>query len=257
VKITLVPSAVVIGDKEPLPFLTSYLVNDTIAVDAGSIGLLQSLDQQTRIRHVLLSHSHIDHLASLPILLENVYDNGTEPVTIHASQPVLECLQKDIFNNRLWPDFIALSREGPAFLKLHSFQPGGTFVLDGLRITPVAVNHAVPTCGFVIDDGTAAVVIAGDTGPTEELWQCARALPHLKAVFLEATFPNDMTSLAEISGHLTPASFAAEVAKIGRPVRVIAVHIKARYYQRIVEELEALRLPRLEIGCYGKSYVLS
>ena len=163
VNITLAPPAIAARSQAQFHFLTTYLINDTIAIDAGSLGFLGDLRVQQRVRHILLSHTHLDHIASLPIFLENVA--GAAPVTIHATEPVIECLQKDMFNGRLWPDFIALSRKGTPFLKLHPIHPGRAFELDGLKITPVAVNHVVPTCGFILEDA-AAVVIAGDTGPT-------------------------------------------------------------------------------------------
>lgn len=252
-KITLAPSAVVAGEDGPPHFLTSFIVNDTLAVDAGSLGLI-ALADQARIKHILLSHSHIDHLASLPLFVENSFDPAGPAVTIHGNEPVIQCLKSDIFNDRLWPDFVSMSRNGASFLKLQTLTPGQAFSLDGLRITPVAVNHVVPTCGFILDDGSAAAVIAGDTGPTEEIWERANALPHLRAVFLEATFPSAMSELADIAKHLTPELFARELAKVKANVTVIAVHIKARHYSRIVEELKALGLPNLEIGRTGKTY---
>jgi len=254
VNITLAPPAI-LSRPGPPHFLTTYLVNDTVAVDAGCLGFLADLDQQQRVQHILISHTHIDHVASLPIFLENVVGEGP-PVTIHATAPVLEALQKDIFNDRIWPDFIALTRNGAPFVKLAVIQPGKTFALDGLRITPVAVNHIVPTCGFIVEDGAAAAVIAGDTGPTEELWERANAVSAHKAVFLEATFPDSMRGLADVAKHLTPATFAAEARKLKKPVRLIAVHLKARLYHQIVTELLALRLPGLEIARYGHPYEL-
>jgi ribonuclease BN (tRNA processing enzyme) len=253
VKITLAPSAVVADENGPPHFLTSFLVNDSLAIDAGSLGLV-SLQDQAKIKHVFLSHSHIDHLATLPLFVENTFDPSRLPVTVHGNEHVIKCLQRDIFNDRLWPDFVSMSREGSSFLKLQTLTLGRTIVLEGLRITPVAVNHVVPTCGFIVDDGSAAVVIAGDTGPTEEIWQRANALPHLRAVFLEATFPNDMSELADVAKHLTPDLFAAEAAKVKDDVAIIAVHLKARHYSGIVEELRALGLPSLEIGRTGKTY---
>ena len=252
-KITLAPSAVVAGEDGPPHFLTSFLINESLAIDAGSLGLVD-LAEQAKVKHILLSHSHIDHLASLPLFIENTFDPGKPPVTIHGNEPVLACLQKDLFNGRLWPDFISMSRNGSSFLKLQTLTPGKTIMLEGLRITPVAVNHVVPTCGFIVDDGSSAVVIAGDTGPTEEIWQRAESLPNLRAVFLEATFPNDMSELADVAKHLTPELFAREVAKVKNNVAIIAVHIKARHYPRIVEELKAMGMPNLEIGRAGKTY---
>jgi ribonuclease BN (tRNA processing enzyme) len=255
VKIILVPSSVSERGEEQHQYLSSYLINDTIAVDAGSLGLLQTPDEQARIKHVLLTHTHIDHIGSLPIFVENVYEDATsDSVTIYGSAPVLDSLRKDIFNDRVWPDFITMSAQQSPFLKLETLEAERTIELEGLRITPVPVNHVVPTFGFLIEDDNAAVLFVSDTGPTDAIWQRANATPALKAVFLEATFPNSLAWLADVSKHLTPLLFAAEVRKLrGRPA-IVAVHIKARYRAQVIEELQALGITNLEIGKMATTY---
>jgi ribonuclease BN (tRNA processing enzyme) len=254
VKITLVPSAVGGHGQALLQYLTSYLINDTVAIDAGSLGVFKTPADQARIRHVLLSHTHIDHIGSLPVLVENAYEGKRDCMTIHGSEAVLDCLRRDVFNDRVWPDFISMSSREAPFLRLATLEAGRPLELEGLRITPVAVNHVVPTLGFIVEDQAAGVVISSDTGPTDELWRRANAVANLKAVFLEATFPESMAQLATVAKHLTPSMFAGEVRKLKRPVPVIAVHIKARFYDQMVDELQALGLPNLEIGRAGKSY---
>jgi ribonuclease BN (tRNA processing enzyme) len=251
-KLTLLPSS--FGGGEPQQFLSTCLINETVALDAGCLGLYRSAREQARIRHVLLSHSHIDHLASLPIFVENVFEGNGGPVTIHASAAVLDCLQRDVFNGRLWPDFIALSRCDHPLLKLSRFEAGQTVELDGLRITAVALDHLVPTVGFLIADERSAVAFVSDTGPTDEIWRRANAEPNLKAVFLEAVFPNAMSWLADASKHLTPAAFAREVGKLSRPVPVLAVHIKSRFREQVVAELRALNLPNVEVARFDVPY---
>ena len=250
-QVTLLPSAG--SGEEPHQFLTSYLIGQALAIDAGSLGFHGSLEVQARVRHVLISHSHIDHLASLPVFLENVYRGGPDCVTVHAGEAVLDSLQRDLFNGRVWPDFINLSPAAP-FLRLSKLEEGRPVELEGLRITPVAVNHVVPTFGFLVEDDRSAVVLPSDTGPTEAIWQYANRSPHLKAVFLEATFPDSMAWLADVARHLTPALFAREVGKIRHPVRVFAVHIKAAYRSQVVRELEALGLPNFEVARPGEPY---
>jgi ribonuclease BN (tRNA processing enzyme) len=254
VKILLVPSSVTASEQEHVQFLTSLLVNETLAIDAGCLGLHRTPREQARVRHVLISHSHIDHLASLPVFLENVFDGGGAPVTLHGTEAVLDCLRRDLFNDRLWADFVSLSRGETKLLQLALLEPGKTVSLEGLRITPVEVDHVVPTVGFVLEDDGAAVVISSDTAPTEALWEHANRTPNLKAVFLELTFPDALAGLARVSMHLTPATFAREVAKLARPVRVIAVHLKPRYRDEVVRELEALGLAGVEIGRSGRPY---
>jgi ribonuclease BN (tRNA processing enzyme) len=255
VRVTLIPSSILkeSGD-EPGQYLISYLVNDTLAVDAGSLGVYGTPWEQARVRHVLISHTHIDHTASLPIFVENAYEANADCVTIHGSAEVLDGLQRDMFNDRTWPDFVALSGVMPPFLKLVRLEPFRPVELEGLTIMPVPVDHVVPTLGFVITDGSSTVVIASDTGPTDDLWRVANESPNLCAVFLEATFPNALSGLAEAAKHLTPTLFGIEVGKLARPVPVIAVHLKARFRDQIVAELAALGLPNVELGRHGTAY---
>jgi ribonuclease BN (tRNA processing enzyme) len=253
VKITLIPSSVSAAGV-PRQYLTSVLIDESVVLDAGGIGLYRTPQEQARVRHLLLSHTHIDHLATLPIFLENAYEGHGEGVAVYGSAAVLDCLQRDIFNNRLWPDFIALSQRDRSFLKLVPFEPGETIAVDGLHITAVALDHVVPTVGFLVADGRATVAYVTDTAPTEEIWRRCNAAPDLRAVFLEATFPNELAALADVSKHLTPATFAAEVAKLSRPVRVLAIHLKARFHDQVAAELQALGLPNVEVARFDTTY---
>jgi ribonuclease BN (tRNA processing enzyme) len=255
VKIMLLPSSVLESKHDRHQFLTSYRINDSLAIDAGSLGLAGSVQAQAHIKHVLITHTHIDHIASLPIFVENAYEGNQTCVTVHGSEAVLSCLRRDIFNDRVWPDFLRLSTPEDSFLKLELLESEKAIELEGLRITPVPVDHVVPTFGFLLEDEGSAVVIAGDTGPTEAVWQYASRAANLKAVFLEATFPESMASLAAVSKHLTPGLFAREVQKLKTGVRVFAVHIKARFQAQVIRELEALGLPDFEVAKPGKAYI--
>lgn len=250
----LVPSSIATDGEEPSQYLISYLINDSVAIDAGSLGIHGSPSKQAKIKHVLISHTHIDHTATLPIFVENAYEGKSDCVTIHGSQSVLESLRGDIFNDRTWPDFVALSEGAAPFLRLELLEPGQPLEIEGIKITPISVNHVVPTLGFLIEDSRSAVIIASDTGPTELLWAYANQAEHLDAVFLEAAFPNAMNELATISKHLTPATFGLEVQKLKRETAIIAVHIKARYRKQILRELSELDLANLQIGQFGMTY---
>jgi ribonuclease BN (tRNA processing enzyme) len=251
VRVTLVPSAPGEGG---LQHLSSYLVNDAVAIDAGCLGLWRSPREQAQVRHVLLTHTHIDHLASLPAFLMNVYTGDGTCVTVHGSAEVLDCLRRDLFNDRLWPDFIRISTVRPPYLRLNELKPGAVLELEGLRVTAVPVNHAVPTLGFIVEDREAAVVVPSDTGPTEEIWERAGRLEQVRGVFLECTFPNGLEAMARISGHLTPALFTAEMRKLGRPAEFFAVHIHPVHWAEVTKELGELGLPAVRIGEFGKAY---
>ncbi len=236
-------------------YVSSYLINDRVAIDAGCLGFYGTAEDQAAAGHLFLTHSHADHCASLPIFLENCYGLGPQCPVIYGSAPTLDSLQKHLFNDVVWPDFIKLSAGTRPFLRLQLLEAEKPVEVERLRITPVAVNHVVPTFAYLVSDGQATVVFAADSGPTERLWEFTRQLPSLRGVFLEASFPNSLRSLAEVSLHLTPEMFAAEVAKMPPSTRVIAVHIKPRYRETVVQELSGLGIPTLEIGKCETDYI--
>jgi ribonuclease BN (tRNA processing enzyme) len=250
-RVELLPSSLPPTDAQ---FLVTFLVNDEVAIDAGSLGLLADLDRQRRVRHVFLTHEHIDHVATLPVFLENVYEPGPECVEILAAADVLEFVHRDIFNGRVWPDFFAISTREDRFVRATPVDVGDTVTRAGLTLSPLPVSHGVDTLGYLVDDGRTAVAFPSDTGPTDALWRHLADAPRLAAVYLEVSFPNALADLATHTGHHCPASFAAEIRKLGRPVRWIVVHRKPRYAVEIARELEALALPGVELVEPGRVY---
>jgi cAMP phosphodiesterase len=250
-RIELLPSSIPPSDAQ---FLVSFLVNDTIAIDAGSIGLLADLGRQQAIRHVFITHEHLDHIASLAIFLENVYSAASDCVELLAAADLLEFLHGDVFNGRVWPDFFLLSRPDNAFLRTTALEPMVPVQRAGLTLTPVPVSHGVDTMGLVVDDGVSAVAFPSDTGPTQLLWEHLADVPHLRAVFLEASFPARHSELAALSGHLCTRTFPVEAAKLPTGVRKIVVHRKVRYAAEIAAEIDALGLDSVEFVRPGHVY---
>lgn len=250
-RIELLPSSF---PETEIQYLVSFVVNDTVAIDAGSLGLLADLGRQQAIRHVFITHEHLDHIASLPLFLDNVYSAGPDCVELLAAPDVLEFIHGDIFNGRVWPDFFNLAGPDRPFLRTTVLEPMVPVERAGLVVTPVPVSHAVGTLGLVVDDGRCAVAFPSDTGPTRRIWDHVAGLPHLKAVFLEASFPSTHSELARISGHLCTRTFAAEAAKVPAGVRTIVVHRKPRFAAQIARELDELGLDRVELVRPGRVY---
>ena len=241
-------------DSHDTQFLTSFLVNDTVAIDAGCVGFHGQPREQARIDHVFLTHSHADHVCSLPMLVTNAHDQRIHGVAVYGHDHVLDCLRSDVFNGRLWPDLLQLDGDGKRFMRLQRLKSEEAVAADGLRVTPVYVDHVVPTFGYIVEDDGATVVFCSDTGPTERIWEVARGKPNLRAVFLGASFPDEMAELAGVAAHLTPSLFRGEVDKLATPVELVAVHIKPGLRKRVVEQLEALDLESLQIGVAGRDY---
>ena len=193
-QVTIVPSS---QPGQASQLFTSYVIDGRVAIDAGCLDGVGSVEDMGRIKHVFLTHSHLDHVATLGPFLDAVYDGSGDCVQIYGNAHTLECLRKDIFNNRLYPDFLHISTFRPPYLVLHELTPGVAVDAGGLRVTPVEVNHVVPTLGFVVEDDHSAVVIPSDTAPTQAIWDEAARRTNLAAVFLECTFPNEMGWLAE------------------------------------------------------------
>lgn len=258
-RVFLVPTSTS-GDRR-LQYVSSYILNESVAIDAGCLGFWKTPDDQARITDLFLTHTHIDHVASLPIFVENVYRKKAEGVTVYGSRAVLDALRTHIFNDVIWPDFIELSRTEAPFLRLRELHSGQAVHVAGLRLTPFDVNHVVPTQGFIIEDDASTVVMTSDTGPADSYWKLISGYDNLKAVFLEATFPNALSELAAVSKHLTPEQVAQELHKLDRagcsaePVRIIAVHLKAQFHREVADELDALNIPELEVGVPGREYV--
>lgn len=249
-KIRILPSA---PNNSLHQFAATYVVNDTVVIDAGCIGFAP-LAEQRRVRHVVLSHAHLDHVNSLPIFLDNVYQSGSDVVSVYGSEHVLTALREHFFNDQIWPDLCRLSREETPFLKLVLISDYEPIQCDGLTVRPVPLNHVIPTNGFVLSDEHSSVAFVSDTGPTDRIWEVCNQTDNLKAVFLEAAFPNSMQWLADKAQHLTPELFAAEARKLNRNLPLIAVHIKPCWYDTVAEELKALAIDNLAPGNSDQVY---
>lgn len=224
-----------------LPMLTSFVINDAVAIDAGCLGYADP-GLQSGITDVFLTHTHSDHVASLPVFLEN----REGPVRIHGSPQTLTVLRTDMFNDRIWPDVVG--RDPLPGLALVPLEPEVPVTAGGLRVLPVAMNHTVPTLGFIVDDGTSAVVFSSDSGPSDRIWELAPRRGTVAGAFIEASFPDRMEAVARRTAHLTPSLLRDEAAKLPAGARIVAVHIKAAHRGEVVEELSSLGIPGLEIG---------
>ena len=250
-KVRILPSS---PDAGHLQYLISFVVDGQLAIDAGCLGFNGTPRDQCAITHVVLTHSHTDHVCSLPIFAMNVCDAAGRCVTVHAPEPVLESLRQDVFNWRVWPDFTALKQEGCPLVKLEPIVPRTPTALGSWTITAIPVNHPVPTAAYVVDDGRSAVLFAIDTGPTEEVWDVARRHPRLTTAFVDAAFPDRMADLANISGHLTPSGLREQLTRLPEHVARIAVHLKPAFYDDVARDLEQAHIANLTVGRIGHEY---
>jgi ribonuclease BN (tRNA processing enzyme) len=236
---------------------TAFLVNERILLDAGTVGGALTPSEQRMIEHALISHAHLDHVVGLAFLTETLALAGEprEPLTIASVEPVVEALRTGVFNNVGWPDFATIPPEAPV-MKYRTLVEEAEQRVGDLWVTPVSVNHSVPTCGFILHDGTTGFIFSGDTGPTEALWKAARGLRGLRAIILECAYPNRLDSLAEVARHMTPERIKRELDKLPPNVPVWIYHIKPQFHEEIAEQLSRVDPARISILEQDKTYSL-
>lgn len=230
------------------------MIDDKLLLDAGTIGSKLSVREQSAIKHILITHSHLDHIKGIPFLADNIImTSGKQSVTLYGIRETLDSLRKNLLNDKIWPDFTKISASIEPVLKLRQITPGKTFRVGEYAIRAYRVNHTVPAVGYVVrDDKGTTLLYTGDTGPTDEIWK-TRGM--LNAIIIEVSFPNAMEALARKTGHMTPAMLVAELAKMKTlPRRIFITHPKPQYIKQIRKEIARLGMQQIEILQDGKTY---
>jgi len=235
--------------------LTCFLIDDCVAVDAGSIAIALTNEQRSKVKDIIVTHPHMDHVASLPIFIDDLYPSLQQPMRVYATQEVIQLLERDVFNWNVYPRFSDLKNDYGPVMEYVPIPIGKPFKVAHLSVVAVPVNHIVPTVGLVISDGQKSVAFSSDTAETEQFWKILNEMKDLDALLIEASFPNRMAKLAEVSRHFTPASLGQELKKLTHNgMDIMAVHLKATYRDEIIEQLNALNIPKLKAMEPGRVY---
>ncbi len=217
---------------------TSMLLDSDVLVDAGTgVGDL-GIDELLRIDHVFLTHSHLDHITSLPFLVDTVGPMRDAHLTVHCSEATHEALQEHIFNWKIWPDFTEIPNKKSPYLRYSTFSVGECIALKGRKITVLPANHVVPAVGFHFDSGEASLVFTGDTTVNDSLWEVVNKIENLRYLIIETAFPNAEKELAIASKHLCPNMLAEELAKLRRSAEVYITHLKPGVDAVTMREIE-------------------
>jgi ribonuclease BN (tRNA processing enzyme) len=217
---------------------TSFLVDSDILIDAGTgVGDL-SLAELSHIDHIFITHSHLDHVTSIPFLVDTVGGMRSRPLIVHATRATTEILRNHLFNWAIWPDFSEIPSPERPFLRYEELEVGRTVTLDGRMITPIPANHTVPAVGYQLDSGKASLVFSGDTGANDALWKVANRAPNLKYLIIETAFSNKERQLAEVSRHLCPSMLAEELTKLERSAEIYITHLKPGEIENTMQEIE-------------------
>lgn len=217
---------------------TSMLVDHDILIDAGTgVGDL-SVAELALIDHVFITHSHLDHIACLPFILDTVGDMRNKPLTMYATQATQEIIRTHIFNWAIWPDFSEIPSPENPYLRFQTIRLGENTVLGGRTITALPARHTVPAVGYRLDSGVANLVFTGDTTTNDDLWKEVNKIPNLRYLIIETAFSNSERRLAVMSKHLCPSLLSEELQKLQRSPEIFITHLKPGQSEHTMREIE-------------------
>ncbi|HLY96638.1 MAG: MBL fold metallo-hydrolase [Sideroxydans sp.] len=216
---------------------TSLLLDHDVLIDAGTGVNDLSLAEMCVIDHVFVTHSHLDHVACLPLLLDSVGFMRDKPLTIHATDETLTILKEHVFNWEIWPDFTAIPSLHQPIMRYERISLGETVELGGRKITPLPANHVVPAVGFHVDSGKGSLVFSGDTTTCDALWESVNRIHNLEYLIVETAFSNAEKELAVVSKHYCPSLLAEELCKLKLDPKIFITHLKPGEIELTMQEV--------------------
>lgn len=237
------------GSQLPNYNTTSLLLDQKVLLDAGTVTTVLSLKEQLKIDYILITHAHLDHVRDLMFLADNIFHQRKKnQLVIVGTKGIIEAIRRHLFNNVIWPDFSRIPSAKAPLIKFQIIKPGEKQTIGDFQVRAINVHHVVETVGYVIENRNKTIIFLGDTGPTEEVWQVAKKIKDLKAVFIETSLPDSMKDVADIAGHLTPSSLQAELKKLkGKKPDIYLYHIKPSYCPTIRKEVAVIRDRKIHI----------
>lgn len=220
---------------------TSMLLDKDIAIDAGTGLLTLTVEELAQINHVFITHSHLDHIAILPILADTVGRMRSGPITIYATEATISILQGHIFNWEIWPDMSRVPDPNNPFIRFEKIVLGKAVRLDGRQITPVPANHVVPAVGYHLDSGQGSLVFTGDTASCDELWEHVNNIHNLKYLLIETAFSDQEEDIAMRAKHFCPKTLMEELHKLKNPAEIFITHMKPGETIQIMEQISRLK----------------
>ena len=234
-----------------------FLVNDAVMLDAGTITAALTIEAQSKITDVFISHTHLDHIKSVLFLADNVIGRIKQPIALRSIPPVINAIKKHLMNDIIWPDFTRIPTAKNPVLAYRPFRAGVPVTASGLRIKAIPMNHPVPAVGFLVSDGRSSILYTADTGPNEGIWKEAAKAKNLKAIIVDTSFPNMLDAIADVSGHFTPAQLHDDLSKasVKNSVPIYIYHIKPVHQKKVIQELRALGRKNVKVMQEGRTYI--
>ncbi|MBK8258410.1 MAG: 3',5'-cyclic-nucleotide phosphodiesterase [Polyangiaceae bacterium] len=246
------------GGETPKHRTSAFILGGNLAVDAGSLTSGMGVDEQAKLTACLVSHAHLDHIRDLATLADNRCQMRCEPLIVAGTTETLNALKRHFFNNYIWPDFSKIPSEDEPTIVFQELEFEKISVVAGYRVKAVEVSHTIEASGFIIADDHSTVAYSGDTGPTDRFWQLLNEEPNLRGLLMEVSFPDEEQGLATASGHHTPKTLAADLAKYKNPesLPTLLYHIKPVFQAMVERECARLKGLNLQVVELQDQFVL-
>jgi ribonuclease BN (tRNA processing enzyme) len=216
---------------------TSLLLDHDTLIDAGTgVGDL-SINELAQIDHIFVTHSHMDHVGSIPFIVDTVGWMRNRPLTVHATQETLSILKAHLFNWKLWPDFSQIPNAQNPVMRFEEVTVGGAVALNGRKVTALPANHVVPAVGYHLDSGKASLVFTGDTTSNDAFWPMVNEISNLKYLIIETALSDRERDLAKLAKHLCPSLLAEELSKLKLTPEIYITHLKPRESELIMQQI--------------------
>lgn len=220
---------------------TCIRVDQDILIDCGTGAADLSLDDMRQLRHVYITHTHLDHWASLPLLVDTIFEElKSEPLTIYALPENIETLKKHVFNWSIWPDFSELPSKEQAVIRFQPMLPGDIMRVGQRDVEMIEVQHSVPGVGYYLEDDASAFAFSGDTAVNDTFWSTLNTKERLNLLIVECAFPDKDIELANLAKHYCPQTLAEDLKKCTRytgKVTAYITHLKPGAENAIMADL--------------------
>ena len=216
------------------------LIDDKLAIDAGGLTSSLSISDQRKLKTILLTHQHYDHIRDVPMIALSLYQHG-DSIKVYSTPDVCDTIETHLLNGKIYPRFQQIPEAKPT-VNFHSVVPYESQRIDGYGVLAIPVNHDGTTVGYQVSDVEGkAVFYTADSGPG--LIDCWKYLsPQL--LVIDVTVPNRYREFAATAGHLTPGLLQDELIKFrqvkGYLPRIIAVHMDPALEKEIGEEIQVV-----------------
>jgi len=219
---------------------TSFLVNDSLLIDAGTTTEVLDDSRLNKIKNVVISHTHIDHIKGIFPFADELAMLNIEGLRLLSVKNILDIISKNLFNNLIWPDFTIIPSVNNAIINMQEIAlEQETLLDDSISIKPVLMTHTVYTVGYVIKEGEKGFMFTADTGPTKRFWEVAREEKGIAFIIADVSFPNRLEHMAKISGHMTLSILIEHLDRFGLGNMPVYInHIKPIFLNEILDELK-------------------